>query len=150
MATARDIMTKNVLTVTRDMAIKDLSKMFIDNRVNGFPVVDDQGTVIGIVTEKNLIEQNKNLHMPTVIALFDAVFYLESTKNFQEEVKRYTGTMVGDIYHANAVTVSPETDVSEIAALMANKGLHSLPVVENEKLIGIIGKIDIIKALTQD
>ena len=85
-----------------------------------------------------------------MIALFDAVFYLESTKNFQEEVKRYTGTMVGDIYHANAVTVSPETDVSDIAALMANKGLHSLPVVENEKLVGIIGKIDIIKALTQD
>ncbi len=150
MSTARDIMTKDVLTVTRDMTIKALSKMFINNRVNGFPVVDDQGAVIGIVTEKNLIEQNKNLHMPTVIALFDAVFTLESTKSFQDEVKRFTGTTVGDIYHANAVTVDPETEVNEIAALMANKGLHSLPVVENQKLIGIIGKIDIIKALTQE
>jgi len=150
MSTARDIMTENVLTVTQDMTIKNLSKMFVDNRVNGFPVVDEQGAVVGIVTEKNLIEQNKNLHMPTVIALFDAVFYLESTKNFKEEVNRYTGTTVGDIYHANVVTVSPDTDVNDIAALMANKGLHSLPVVENQKLIGIIGKIDIIKALTQE
>ena len=73
MPTARDIMTQNVLTVARDMAIKDLSKMFIDNRVNGFPVVDEEGAVVGIVTEKNLIEQNKNLHMPTVIALFDDI-----------------------------------------------------------------------------
>ena len=150
MPTARDIMTQNVLTVARDMAIKDLSKMFIDNRVNGFPVVDEEGAVVGIVTEKNLIEQNKNLHMPTVIALFDAVFYLESTKNFQEEVKRYTGTTVADIYHANVVTVSPEMEVNDIASLMANEGLHSLPVVEDQKLIGIIGKIDIIKALTQE
>ena len=140
-------MTKDVLTVTRDMSIKDLAKMFIDNRVNGFPVVDGQGAVIGIVTEKNLIEQNKNLHMPTVIALFDAVFYLESTKKFQEEVKRFTGTTVGDIYHANVVTVTPEMDVNEVTSLMANKGLHSLPVVDNQKLMGIIGKIDIIKAL---
>jgi len=149
MPTARDIMTKDVLTVTRDMSIKDLANMFIDNRVNGFPVVDDEETVIGIVTEKNLIEQNKNLHMPTVIALFDAVFYLESTKNFQDEVKRFTGTTVGDIYHSNVVTVPPEAEVTEVTSLMANKGLHSLPVVENQKLIGIIGKVDIIKALAQ-
>ncbi len=149
MATARDIMTQDVLTVTRDMTIKDLSRMFIDNRVNGFPVVDEEGTVVGIVTEKNLIEQNKNLHMPTVIALFDAVFYLESTKNYQEEVKRFTGTTVEDIYHANVVTVSPDAEVNEVVSLMANKGLHSLPVVANKKLIGIIGKIDIIKALAQ-
>ena len=64
MATARDIMTQDVLTVTRDMTIKDLSRMFIDNRVNGFPVVDEEGTVVGIVTEKNLIEQNNTSTCP--------------------------------------------------------------------------------------
>ena len=64
-------------------------------------------------------------------------------------MERFTGTTVEDIYHANVVTVSPDAEVNEVVSLMANKGLHSLPVVANKKLIGIIGKIDIIKALAQ-
>jgi len=76
MITARDIMTKEVITVTKSTPIKELSDLFIKYKVNGFPVQDDDGQLIGIVTEKNLIEQSKNLHIPTVIALFDAVIYL--------------------------------------------------------------------------
>ena len=149
MTTAKEIMSKPVITVTKDTTVKELSELFIRHKVNGFPVVDDNNQLIGIVTEKNLIEQNKNLHIPTVIALFDAVIYLESGKKFEEEVKRLNATQVGDICTANVVTVSPDTTADEIASLMADKGVHSIPVVDNKKILGIIGKLDIIKALSQ-
>lgn len=149
MITAKEIMSEEVITVTKNTSIKNLSDMFIKHKVNGFPVLDDEGLLIGIVTEKNLIEQNKNLHIPTVIALFDAVIYLESGKKFEEEVKHLNATLVKDIYTPNVVTVTPETSIHEIASLMAEKSIHSIPVVDGKKILGIIGKLDIIKGLAQ-
>ena len=142
-------MTQEVTTVTLSTSIKNLADLFIKHKVNGFPVLDEDGQLTGIVTEKNLIEQNKNLHIPTVIALFDAVIYLESGKKFEEEVKRFNATQVKDIYTSNVITVSANADIHEIASLMATKGVHSIPVVEDKKILGIIGKLDIIKGLAQ-
>jgi CBS-domain-containing membrane protein len=149
MITAKEIMTQEVITVSQNTSIKDLADLFIKHKVNGFPVLDEDGNLAGIVTEKNLIEQNKNLHIPTVIALFDAVIYLESEKKFEEEMKRFNATQVKDIYSRNAVTVSADTDFNEIASLMAEKDVHSIPVVDGKKILGIIGKLDIIKGLAQ-
>ena len=147
MKTARDIMTRNVVTVKKDQPISDLSKLFIENHFNGVPVLDDAGKVIGVVTQSNLIEQNKNLHIPTVIALFDAVLFLESEKKFESDVKKLTGSKIEDIYHKNPITVSPDTELSEITTLMAEKDVHTLPVLESDKLVGIIGKKDVIRAM---
>lgn len=147
MLTARDIMTEQVVTVQKSLTLRELSDLFIKHHVNGFPVVDNDGNLVGVVTEKDLIEQNKNLHIPTVIALFDAVIYLESDEKFEKEVKRFTGTKVEDIYQQDVVTVSPDTEINEVAALMANKGIHTLPVVDDGKLAGVIGKLDIIKGM---
>ena len=148
MKTARDIMTRNVVTVKKDQPISDLSKLFIENHFNGVPVLDDAGKVIGVVTQSNLIEQNKNLHIPTVIALFDAVLFLESEKKFESDVKKLTGSKIEDIYHKKPITDSPDTDLSEITTIMAEKDVHTLPVLEDDKLVGIIGKKDVIRALT--
>ncbi len=150
MLTAKDVMSKKVIQVKRDLPIKELSKLFIKHNVNGFPVVDDNDKVIGIVTEADLIDQNKNLHMPTVISLFDAVIYLESDHKFNKEVKKMTGTTVDDIYTPKPVIVDPQTSLSECATLMANKNIHTLPVVDKGKLLGVIGKIDLIRGLAQD
>ena len=149
MITAKEIMTREVITVSQNTPIKDLADLFIKHKVNGFPVLDENGELTGIVTEKNLIEQNKNLHIPTVIALFDAVIYLESEKKFEEEMKRFNATQVKDICSDNVITVSANTDFNEIASLMAEKGVHSIPVVDGKKILGIIGKLDIIKGLAQ-
>ena len=147
MKTAREIMTRNVVTVKKDQPISDLSKLFIENHFNGVPVLDDAGKVIGVVTQSNLIEQNKNLHIPTVIALFDAVLFLESEKKFESDVKKLTGSKIEDIYHKNPITVYPDTELNEITTIMAEKDVHTLPVLENDKLVGIIGKKDVIRAM---
>ncbi len=148
MQTAKDIMAQDVITVKKDLSIEELSKLFIQHKVNGFPVVDDDGEILGIVTQGNLIEQHKNLHIPTMITLFDAVLFLESEKKFEAEVKKLTGGQVEDIYHAGAVTVNPEATVEEVATLMADKDIHTIPVVDQGKIVGIIGKLDLIRGIS--
>jgi CBS domain-containing protein len=149
MPTAKDIMTTEVVTIKKDASIENLAKLFIEYKVNGIPVVDDTGDTIGIVTEGDLIEQNKNLHIPTVIALFDAVIPLEGQKTFESEVKRLTASKVEDIYHKKVISVAPDESVQEVGTLMAEKDIHTIPVIEEGKLLGIIGKVDVIKAMTQ-
>jgi CBS domain-containing protein len=144
MKTARDIMTQDVVTVNKNQPISDLAIIFIENHFNGVPVLDNTGKVVGVVTQGDLIEQNKNLHIPTVIALFDAVLFLESEKKFEDDLKKLTGSKIEDIYHKNFITVSPDTYLSEIITIMAEKDIHTLPVLEGDKLIGIIGKQNII------
>ena len=140
-------MTQDVVTVNKNQPIGDLSKIFIENHFNGVPVLDNTWKVVGVVTQGDLIEQNKNLHIPTVIALFDAVLFLESEKKFEDDLKKLTGSKIEDIYHKNLITVSPDTDLNEIITLMAEKNIHTLPVLDGDKLIGIIGKRNIIREM---
>ena len=147
MKTASDIMTQDVVTVNKNQPISDLAIIFIENHFNGVPVLDNTGKVVGVVTQGDLIEKNKNLHIPTVITLFDAVLFLESEKKFEDDLKKLTGSKIEDIYHKNLITVSPDTDLNEIITLMAEKDIHTLPVLDGDKLIGIIGKRNIIREM---
>jgi CBS-domain-containing membrane protein len=101
----------------------------------------------GIVTETDLVEQNKPLHIPTVISIFDWVLYLESEKNFREQVEKMTARKVGEICTREVVTCTPETPVADIAALMVDHKAHLIPVVEGGKVVGVVARLDIIRAM---
>ena len=147
MLTAQDVMTKDVVTVTRETSVRDLAEIFTTRKISTVPVLDESGNLAGVVTESDLIEQDRNLHIPTVIALFDWVIYLESGKKFEQQLKKMTGQSVGDIYQQEVVTVVPSTPVSEIAELMTRQRIHSLPVVDGGKVVGIVARIDLIRSL---
>jgi len=147
MKNAADIMTSNVITVTTETSVQELVKILTDNNISGVPVVDDAGILLGVVTENDLIDQTKKLHIPTVITLLDSIFYLENPDRMEKEIKKMAGTTVRDIYSSKPVTVNKETPLDEIATLMAEKNIHTLPVVRNKILTGVIGKKDIIKTL---
>lgn len=147
MLKVRDIMTTDVVSVKRETTIRDLAELFTTRRVGSVPVVDQNGNLIGIVTESDLIEQDKSLHIPTVISLFDWVFYLESDKKFEKELQKMTGQTVGDIYVETVETVTPDTPVNDVADIMSSKKLHAVPVVEGRRLVGIVSRIDLIRTM---
>ncbi len=147
MLTAADIMTRDVITVRKETTIRELAEIFTRHRISSAPVVDAAGSLIGIVTETDLIEQDKSLHIPTVISLFDWVIYLESEKKFEKELKKMTGQTVEDIYSEKVETVAPTTPISEVADLMSNRKMHALPVVEGKKVVGIVARIDLIRTM---
>jgi CBS-domain-containing membrane protein len=149
MLTAKDIMTKKVITVKPDTSIKELSAILVKNKISGAPVVDASGALVGIVTENDLISQNTRLHIPTVVSFLDAAIYLESSKKFEQEVNRMTATKVGEICSRNALTITEETTIGDIATIMAEKKVHLLPVVKNGKIVGIVGKRDVVIAVAR-
>ncbi|MBC8457183.1 MAG: CBS domain-containing protein [Deltaproteobacteria bacterium] len=147
MFNASDIMTTEVITVKKNTSLKVLAKILYKKNINGVPVVDDDGLLIGIICESDLIRKDKKLHIPTVVAIFDAVFYLERPKKFVEEIQRINATTVEDLYTKEIITVDEKTPIDEIATLMTKKKIYTIPVVDGDRLVGIIGKADLIRTI---
>jgi CBS domain-containing protein len=149
MLKAKDIMTKEVITVKPGATVEELARLLMDNKVSGVPVTNDNKKLIGIVTENDLITQNKRLHIPTVIRLFDA-FILLGSGRMEEEIKKMAATTVDEICTKKVVSITEETTLDEIATIMAEKHIHLLPVLRENVVVGIIGKADMVRAMTYE
>ncbi len=147
MTKVADVMTRDVITVTPETSLRDLAEILSHKNINGVPVVDDEGDVIGVVSESDLVEHNKPLHIPTVFVILDSIIPLENPWRMQKEFKRITATRVADIYSSPPVCVDPDTDITEVARIMSEKHIHTLPVLDRGKLVGVIGKGDVIRSL---
>ena len=147
MLTARKIMTKDVVTVGLDTPVSALADILWENKISGVPVVDEAGKLLGVVTESDLIDQSKKVHIPTIMTILDSMIFLENPNKIDKELKKMTGSKVSDIYSTEVITVDLNTPMYELATIMANQKVHTLPVVEKGKLEGVIGKADIIRNL---
>ena len=147
MLTARHIMTTSPVTVTPSTPIVEASKILLEKRFNGLPVVDDEGRLLGILCQSDLVTQQKKFQIPSFFFLLDGFIPLSSPKKVEEDLKRMVAAEVGQIMTKNPHTISPDTPLDEVAALMVDKKYHTLPVVENGKLVGIVGKEDMLRTM---
>ena len=147
MVKARDIMTRKVISVSPETAVTKAAKIMLDNFVNGMPVVDSEGCLVGIICQSDLIAQQKQLPLPSVFTILDSVIPLFSQKNLESEVQKIIATTVSKAMTPDPITISPESSLEEIAKLMVDKKLYTLPVVEQGKLLGIVGKEDVLRTL---
>jgi CBS-domain-containing membrane protein len=150
MLTAKDIMTKYPISVSPDSEITHAANLLIDKGVNGLPVVDQKGSLVGIICQSDLIAQQKGLPIPSVFTLLDSFIPLTSAKSFEKAVQNISATSVADVMTPNPVTVTPETGIEELAGLIVDKKFHTLPVVEKGKLVGVVGKEDILRTLVSE
>jgi CBS domain-containing protein len=147
MLNASDIMTRSVITVTPETSIKDLAGILTRNNISGAVVVDNDEKVIGVVTGSDLIFQNKKLHIPAVVAILDSYFFLEKPKKMGLEMQKIAGATVGDIFSQKVTAVQEDATIADIATIMSEQHIHTLPVLKDDTLVGVIGKKDIIKTI---
>ncbi|WP_338729446.1 CBS domain-containing protein [Haladaptatus sp. DJG-WS-42] len=155
---ARDIMTTPVETVSPDDEVSDVLTRLAQAGFNGFPVVDDENHVVGIVTQGDLVHifqpSNRTLWIPIGLPPFlesqtygfdlswkDVDVNIDLAKNARKPIK--------DVMTKDVVTVTPDDDLATILDLVTNdeRDINRLPVVENDVLVGIITRDDILDAL---
>jgi len=142
-----EIMSREVITLSPDMEIAEATRILLDNNINGAPVVDSQGQLVGILCQSDLIAQQKRLPIPSLFTFLDGLIPLSSTKQLDKEVRKIAATTVSQAMTSKPVTVSPETGIEALAGLMVDNNFHTLPVVTGGKLVGIVGKEDVLKTL---
>ncbi|MBI5521630.1 MAG: CBS domain-containing protein [Desulfarculus sp.] len=147
MLRAKDIMTPDPLTVTPQTGITAAAQLLLDRRINGLPVVDGSGRLLGILCQSDLIAEQKKLPIPSFFTLLDGLIPLTSLKHMEREVEKIVAATVASAMTPDPVTIGPDTTIEEVAALMVDKNFHTLPVVEGGRLVGVVGKEDVLRTL---
>ena len=144
----RDVMTTDVLTFSPDEPVQEASRRLVERGVDGAPVVDADGRVVGMLTTDDLLVQETRLHYPTVISLFGAYLELPSShRRFEEDLRRAVAATVQDVMHADPVSCGPDDTLERVATVMHEERLGRLPVVEDGRLVGIVARGDILRAI---
>ena len=149
MVIAEDIMETDVICISPDTEVPKAVEILLKNHINGVPVVNDKNELVGILCQSDLIFQQKEMPIPPIFTILDSIIPLSSSKKLKDTLRKISAATVNQAMIKDPVTISADTPVSEIASLMVEKHFHTLPVVDGKKLIGIIGKEDILKTLIQ-
>jgi CBS-domain-containing membrane protein len=149
MLKAKDVMTTDVVTIAANTEIGQAAKLLLDKGYNGVPVVDAAGGLVGILCQADLVAQQKKLSLPSVFSLLDGFIPLGSMKDLDREVEKISALTAAHAMTRNPATVTPDTELDEVATLMTNKGYHTIPVVAGGKIVGIIGMSDVLGTLVE-
>ncbi len=144
-----DVMTTQVITVAPTTQVGEIARLMSQHDIGGLPVVDN-GDVIGVVTELDLIVRNTRFKMPAFFTILDMIIYLETPKHYEERLEHILGTTAEEIMSKPAKTIAPAATIEELAELMVGRRMNPIPVVDNGKLVGIVSRSDIVRLMAQE
>jgi len=150
MTIVREIMSTDLITLAPDLDIAKAAEILLENHINGAPVVDPSGRLVGILCQSDLIAQQKKLPIPTLFTFLDGLIQLSSAKQIEKQVHKIAALTVAQAMTPEPVTVSPDNQLETVAALMVDNNFHTLPVIEDARLVGIVGKEDVLRTLLSD
>jgi CBS domain-containing protein len=136
---AKDIMKTEVVKVGPETPVKEVAKLMLACDISGFPVVDDQGKVIGVVTELDLMRNQIAPNEPSIWSTswgMDA----ERMKKYQDARRKYMAKTAGEVMTSPALTVDVSESLERVANIMFNKQIKRLFVTDGDKLAGVISR----------
>jgi CBS domain-containing protein len=143
---AADVMTRSILSVTPNASLLEAIRLMLDNHVSGLPVIDEAGQLVGILTEGDLLrrgETGTGRQRPRWLEI------LLGPGRLASEYVRTHGRKVDDIMTREPVSVAPEAPLDEIVELMERHRIKRVPVIEGDKLVGIVSRADFLRALAR-
>ena len=153
MIKARDIMTKDVITVTEQDTLQDVIELLSRHRFGGLPVIDENNRLIGIISVTDIVHYSEKIDVVPLVNLsgwvsphadMNSLFYLRKG----QDALHYT--LVGDIMRRKIFTAKEDEPLNEIARLMKRRRINRVPIVDdNYKLVGIVTRSDIVKGISQ-
>jgi len=140
---ASDVMTRTVVTIRPTAPIQEAARSLIEHRVSGLPVTDDDGRVTGIITEADLIARQT---APGERRSWWHRFFADP-EQLAAEYRKTAGSTVADVMTRPVICIGPDMPLEAIAGLLDRRGIKRVPVVAGGRLVGIVSRADLVKAL---
>jgi CBS domain-containing protein len=143
MMIVRDVMTRDVLTVRPDTPLKDVAQLLVARGISGLPVVDVDGTVLGVVSEADLLVKEQGA---------DAIVHRPLSRIRGEDdatvaqLGKLRAVTAGEAMTAPPITITPTRSIHEAAAVMTAQHVNRMPVLDDDRLVGIVTRADLIRA----
>ena len=141
---AADVMVTSVITVGPQASVQEVAKLLLTNRISGLPVVSDQGDLVGIVSEGDLLhraEAGTGRRRPWWLAILTGRDVLAA------EYVREHSFKVADVMTRHVITATPDTSLQDIAHLLEKNGIKRVPIVDDGRLVGIVSRANLLQAL---
>ena len=142
-----EIMQKDIICIRENADIREIAKALTDNKVSGIPVVNEDGKLVGIVSEGDLLHKETNPRMPDYVDILGAIIYYHGMKRYHEDYRKLMAMTASDIMTKKVISVTKEATLEEASQLMMQNSIKRLPVLEDGKMIGIVSRADIIRTL---
>jgi CBS domain-containing protein len=144
-----EIMDSSPATIAPDAPVDEVVTTMRAHELPGLPVVDAEGRCVGMVTEADLVlpDDEGDLHLPHYINLFGGTVFLEPLGRFESRLRKAFASTAEDMMTREPLTVEPDTTVREAARVIHDSGHNRLPVVEGERLVGVVTRVDVLGAL---
>jgi CBS domain-containing protein len=139
-----DVMTGNVISVTPDMTVREVARIFVDNGISGAPVLDANGTLAGMISEGDLLRRSE---IETEARPRTSWLDLWSASHEARDYIKTHAPQVRDVMTTNVVTVQPGTSLGEVAGILETRHIKRVPVVEAGRLVGIVSRANLVQAL---
>lgn len=145
------IMTHDVATVGPDTPIVDVARLMADRGISGVPVIDpENGELLGLITELEMIERQAKFELPTYTRILDATFVI-AERDSEQKLARILATTAGELMQDTVYSIREDATIEDIATLMFERRVNPVPVISMDgRLIGIISRSDIVQLMSVD
>jgi CBS domain-containing protein len=148
----REMMTTPAITVGAETSVQEVARLMSTRLISGVPVVDDDGALLGVITELHLVQRNAPLKEPQYISVLSGLIpiHLAEHREYKERLREALATTAAELMDSTDVaTVAPDDPVEEAMEAMTNPENTLLPVVENGRVIGVVTRTDLVRLITR-
>jgi CBS domain-containing protein len=137
-------MVTNVVTVRPDDTVREAARLLLKHRISGAPVVDDSGRLVGVISEADLI---RRVEIGTERRRSSWLELLTGNANLAAEYLKAHARKVEDVMSCNVIVATPNMQLTEIARLLEKHKIKRVPIVEGEKVVGVVSRANLLQAL---
>jgi CBS domain-containing protein len=145
-----DYMTTEVLTFAPDDRVAEAMRTMVERGIDGAPVVDEQGAVVGMLSTDDLIVPEGKLHFPLVIELLGVGLQVPRGRHFDDDLRRALASTVGELMQEDPVSIEPDDTLEAAATLLHERRVSRLPVVGPSGLVGLISRVDVLRSVLDE
>ena len=143
-----DIMSTKLITVGPKTSVRKVAEILVNHKISGVPVVDEEGKILGIVSEGDLVRKEFAPELPDELCILGAVIYYSGLREYQDAFRKIAAISAEQLMTKKIISVKADDDVSEVAKILYEKHIKRVPVLDDEKhLLGIVSRRDIVKMM---
>jgi CBS domain-containing protein len=140
----QDVMTRSVISVRPDTPLREVARVLDEHRISGVPVVDEAGTLLGVVSEADFLVEAQG--GPAVVRRSPIARLFGRDGDARSPGDRHFASTASELMTSPVITIGPDELIADAAALMTKERINRLPVVEEGKLVGIVTRADLVRS----
>ena len=147
--TVAEIMRREIPTAAPADSIATVARLLADHRLPGVPVVD-RDTLLGIVTESDLVFREADMSVPSVTPFLDAMLVADAGTPFEVDLRRVLALTAGELMTSPVYTIRQTASLNQVATLMVERRVNPVPVVdEANTLVGMVSRADLVRVIAR-